>query len=129
MQFDLSPVLISDIKKGDVLVPRPVDHPVVVADIYRTRLADLHNRWYRLHFEGTDLEVELHEGDTVDRVTSPASALALVAEMNATAAASVLQLGVDGTAHLIYPSICSGCGTRIFTGNTSGLCADCFPEE
>lgn len=51
-----------------------------------------------------------------------------IALVNREAAAAASRIGVDDTKHLPFARLCSGCGTPLFTGNTSDLCSSCFPD-
>lgn len=53
-----------------------------------------------------------------------ASFLEEIARQNAEAAASFLRGDTP-----VYSTHCSGCGARIFTGNSLGLCVDCFEDD
>lgn len=48
----------------------------------------------------------------------------LVEQMNGDSRATGLAVAGD-EALLTYPTRCSGCGCRIFTGNAAGKCTDC----
>lgn len=52
----------------------------------------------------------------------------MIAIVNAESEEAAARLGIDAadTAHRAYPTHCSGCGARLFTGNTSARCSACF---
>lgn len=53
--------------------------------------------------------------------------LARVERINREAAESRARLGIDAPEHQ-HPTLCEGCGCRLFAGNTSGRCADCYVD-
>lgn len=55
--------------------------------------------------------------------------LAQVERANREAAESHARLGIDVTEHRQYPTNCSTCGAWLFTGNTTGQCAECYDDR
>jgi hypothetical protein len=61
-------------------------------------------------------------------VPSPFELAARVAAEHAEDATARRRLGIVTEARSTWPTRCSGCGGRLFTGNTSGRCASCNEE-
>lgn len=69
----------------------------------------------------------LRHGGTLTNAGMVNYVRAQIARVNRDAADSARRLGIDPSevGHLSFPTHCDSCGMRLFTGNTSGRCADC----